>query len=238
MPLMLFLITLLHLGNPGPHWLSRPGLLLLPGKPEQQIGLSYHGSRNASGGSMYHAGMVGNHYWLSGQMGFHAYRNSDIGSGSKGQQYQAELQLAYRYKNQPEQGMLGSFWTTGLQVSSFNAQSEGLRSWRVSGNQYMPYIAAGIALHRGIFTLQLALKGGMSRVWAAELKQLNPDYTFSDFGFTPGNWQPQLSPSATLFAGRNRVHYFLGSTAQSNGNLWQGPYHHFGIMWKPAREHP
>jgi hypothetical protein len=235
---MLFLISLLNLSNPGPNWLSRPGLLLLPCKPQQQIAISYQGNRNAFGGTMYHAGMVGTHYWMSGQIGYHAYRNRAIGSGSKGQLYQAEVQLAYRYRNQPEHDMLRSFWTAGFQVSSFNAQSEGLQYWRISGNQYMPYLATGIALQKGVFSLQLALKGGISRVWAAELKQLNPDYEFSDFGFTPGNWQPLISPSLAVFVGKNRVRGFFGSSAQTTVTAWQGPYHHFGILWKPAAANP
>lgn len=185
---------------------------------------------------MYHAGMVGSHYWMSGQIGFHAYADRAIGSGSTGQSYQAEVQLAYRYRKQPEEGMLRSFWTAGLQVSGFNAQSTGLRTWGLSGNQYMPYLATGMVLQRGIFSLQLAVKGGLSRLWAAELKQLNPDYQFSDFGLNPGSWQPLINPSLTAFLGRNRVQGFFGSSMQTAGTAWQGPYHHFGILWKPAAE--
>jgi len=235
---MLFLISLLQLSSPGPVMSGRPGLMLLHCKPQQQIGLSYQSSRNASGGSMYHAGMVGSHYWMSGQVGFHAYPNRAIGSGSKGQLFQVDIQMAYRYRKQPEEGMLRSFWTAGLQVSGFNAQSEGLRTWRISGNQYMPYLATGMVLQGGIFSLQAAVKGGLSRVWAAELKQLNPDYQFSDFGLNPGSWQPIISPSITVFLGKNRVRGFFGSSVQTAGNAWQGPFHHFGILWNPAAVKP
>jgi len=227
---MVFLLSLLTVAQPEPLVLYRPGLLLQPGVPKQRIALAYTGGEHGTGGNMYHSGMAGAHYWISGQIGFHSFGNHAAG----GQLYQADFQLSYRYKKQPEQGMLRTFWTAGMQVSSFSYQSRTLRSWQISGNQFVPYLATGIMLHKGIFKLQAGLSGGVKRVGGAVLKQLNPDYTFEDFGFTPGLWQLHLAPAAALFVGREQIQGFIrAGMLRSIGNqAWQQNAG-FGILFIP-----
>ncbi len=229
---MVFLLSLLSLTEPGHTDLYRPGLLLLPATAQQHIGLAYSGAPHYSGGTMYHAGMTGPRIWLSGQIGYHAFKNSAAST----QLFQADVQIAYRYKKQPDYGALRTFWTAGIQVSSFTSQNEGLslETWRISGNQYVPYLATGLTIRKGIFSMQLAAKGAMRRVWNAELKQLNPNYRFSDFGFTPGSWQARLAPTAALFAGRDRIQCFMSWGAQLSGSALRGGVTSLGILWRPV----